>query len=725
LNPLVLLPFALLGVPFTPTIFEIFKRKDKGPKEIPEQTTYEEKPDIDTPLLERAREEARVKVSGEVIRITGDASIPDGTEVKNHIVVQGNLKVGKKCHIFGSIKAFGDVDVGDYSIVEGHVLSEGTVIIGRDCVVKGVVDSLKDIILGENAVVEAVSTEKTVKVGSNAKINRRILSGASIVASLQEPQTVVEKPEKAEVGPQPQVAVQQPPAPVQPPVTVVSPPPQIPAPQVEAKPEIPFEVLDPNVGHFYFYAPTKYGKTYMVANYVIPQVQGKKRIVVVDPHAEYQFESYEVNYDKTIPQVDSDMFKTFLTFNVWADVDRIVKDMLGAITEGAGDLSIRLNVLDDNVEKLIVSEFLKRITQNTWEKPILLIVEEADKYEVTSTVTRGRHANMQVILTSTRKLMPEVFSNAHLVLGNINPALIEDYDNLAAKAVSDLGKFEFIWEKEYHDWRKFQLGKPQGKELPAPEEKPPTTPQVVEPVFGVLAPEKLAETVSVTERIFSHLEDRIRKFDEGKRGVSEEPSLGTLSPLEAKVFKTASKCGSLEEMCLRLLMDSAEVGSVLDRLVKKGFLDENFKPLKPVAQERAIPAPAEQAARPESPQAKRRVQSEGERSAQDLTAENELIEKLIASKMRDDLKSKIQVKEREAITWDKPKDILEEWERPSSSLWTPSKKEERKDSGRPAEPQKTENKKEDEKEEKTPREPKKAKKEPFNAEDALRELKEL
>jgi predicted acyltransferase (DUF342 family) len=671
------LPFILLGVPFTPTILETFKRKDKGPKEIPEQTTYEEKPDVDTPLLERAREEARVKVSGEVIRITGDASIPDGTEVKNHIVVQGNLKVGKKCHVFGSVNAFGDIEIGESSIIEGHVLSEGTIIIGRDCVVKGVVDSLKDIILEENAVVEAVSTEKTVKVGSNAKINRRILSGSSIVASLQEAQTkVVEKPEKTKIGLQPQVVVEQPLAPIQPSVTKVVPLPE------EVRPELPFEVLNPDVGHFYFYAPTKYGKTYMVANYVIPQIQGKKRIVVIDPHEEYLFDSYEVNYDKTIPQVDSDLFKTFLTFNVWADVDRIVKDMLEAVVQGTGDLSIRLNIVDDNVEKLIVSEFLKRITQNTWEKPILLIVEEADKYEVVSTVTRGRHANLQVILTSTRKLMPEIFSNAHLVLGNINPALIEDYDHHAAKEVSELGKFEFIWEKDYHDWRKFRLGKQQSEETQAPEEKKPLVPQVVEPVLGVLAPEKPVETMGITERIFSHLEDRIRKFDEGKSGVAEESNLGNLSPLEAKVFKVASKCSSLEEMCLRLLMDSTEVESVLDELVKKGFLDKNFKPIKSFTKEHVEPSFAKQVAGPENLQAApKNAPSEDERFGQEQPSEDELIEKLIESKMRDELKSKIQVKEGETIGWDQPIDILNEWEKLSSSLWGAKEKTEPSRSG--------------------------------------------
>lgn len=184
---MILLPFVLLGVPFIPTIIEALRRKDKGPKEVPDQTTYEKKPDLDLPRLERARGEARAKAPGEVIRITGDASIPEGTEINNHLVVQGNLKIGRKSNINGSVKAFGNIEIDESSTVEGHILSEGTVVIGRNCIIKGVVDSLKDIILEENAVVEAISTEKTVKVGPNARINQRILSGASIIASSQLP----------------------------------------------------------------------------------------------------------------------------------------------------------------------------------------------------------------------------------------------------------------------------------------------------------------------------------------------------------------------------------------------------------------------------------------------------------------------------------------------------------------------------------------------------------
>ena len=693
MNLLIFLPFALLIIPFIPAILEIFKRKDKGPREIPEQTTYEEPPDLEISRLERARGDARAKIPGEVMRITGNVSIPDGTEINNHLMVQGNLKIGKNSHVYGSIKAFGDIELGESTTVEGNLLSEGTVTIGRNCVVKGIVDSLKDIILKENAVVEAVSTEKTVKVGPNAKINRRILSGTSIVTFPTEAQREqVVKPEAVEPVSKPSVEkeqeqiqeiVEKPPKPL--------PPPPLP---VEEKPtvrggEIPFEVLDPKVGHLYLYAPTRYGKTYLIRNYIIPHLSSEKKIVVIDMHREYPFESYTVTYDKTIPNVENDLFKTFITFSIWGDIDGIIEDMINHVAQARGNISIRPNIVDGNVERLIISEFLKRITQIKWKTPILLIVEEADKYDVISTVTRGRHANIQVVLTSAKRLMPEVFSNAHLVLGSINPELIKNYDPYAAQAVAALGRHEFIWERDYHDWRRFRLGqKSESRSIPKPRIMEEKKEEERMPLFTIPKISKVTEeeAESVTDNIFEHLEERIKMLEEANKSQIELESLAKLTPLEEKVLEAAYNCGSKEEICLRLLMDPAEVDEVIDSLVEKNYLDKDLKPKIPLDKRRlstknADAKKAEEAASQRS-ESRRGVSPEDRQ--EDTPLGREVIEKLIASRIREGLKKKIGKKE-ESAAEEKPnrdeeailqkesrrdiKGILKEWKKVSSLLW--------------------------------------------------------
>jgi len=688
MNWLIFLPFILLFIPFIPSIIEIFKRKDRGPREVPEQTTYEEPPDLEISRIERARGDARAKIPGDVIRITGNVSIPEGTEINNHLMVQGNLKIGKNSRVYGSIKSFGDIELGESTIVEGHVLSEGTVTICRNCVVKGIVDSLKDIILEENAVVEAVSTERTVRVGPNAKINRRILSGTSIV-TFPQPKKVEEavKPEVITPASKPGIEKEQIQAPVEP-----SPKP-LPPPPVEEKPafrggEIPFEVLDPEVGHLYLYAPTRYGKTYMIRNYVIPSLGSKKKIVVIDGHREYPFESYTVSYDKTIPNVENDLFKTFITFNIWGDMEGIIEGIMNHVAQAKGNISIRPNIVDSNVERLIISEFLKRITQVRWKTPILLIIEEADKYDVLSAVTRGRHANIQVVLTSAKRLMPEVFSNAHLVLGSINPELIRDYDPYAAEAVTTLGRHEFIWEKDYHDWRRFRLGQESKGQAPSrlivSEEKerrekmpPITIPQI--------SKETKVETPRITDNIFEHLEERIKMLEESKVSGIESEGLEGLTPLEDKILKAAYTCRSQEEICLRLLMDPSEVEDVINSLIEKGYLDKDLKPKIPVARKR-LPIKEADAKQVEKPVPQSRIEEDASLKGrrEEMLPEKEIIERLIASKMREDLKKKIETKEDSAAkekpesgkvvthqktSQDDAEGMLKEWKKASSLLW--------------------------------------------------------
>jgi len=192
LNVLALLPLAALAIPIIPALIEIFRRKDKGPRQIPEQTLYEDRTIVSDriPVLEQMRARARVKATGDIIRVVGDVSIPNGAEIKENIVAHGNLRLGSKCHILGSMKAFGKIEVGEESFVEGHIISEGKVTIGRNARVNGIVDSAENIILRENALVEAVSTEKSVMLAPKAKINRRISAGVSITATPPSPTVV-------------------------------------------------------------------------------------------------------------------------------------------------------------------------------------------------------------------------------------------------------------------------------------------------------------------------------------------------------------------------------------------------------------------------------------------------------------------------------------------------------------------------------------------------------
>ncbi len=197
LDPFVLLLFALLSVLSILAVTGRFGRADGKASSASVQAVADERGDVGLPRLEQARAHARVKVVGEVLRVMGDISIPEGTELKSSLVVHGNLRLGKGCLVHGSVKAAGDTDIGEHSVIEGHVLSEGRIRIRKNSTVKGIVDSLKEIIIEENANVDAVSTESTVRLGAGAKVSGRVLSSGSIVPA--GPEQVRESPTSEKV----------------------------------------------------------------------------------------------------------------------------------------------------------------------------------------------------------------------------------------------------------------------------------------------------------------------------------------------------------------------------------------------------------------------------------------------------------------------------------------------------------------------------------------------
>jgi len=200
-----------------------------------------------------------------------------------------------------------------------------------------------------------------------------------------------------------------------------------------------------------------------------------------------------------------------------------------------------------------------------------------------------------------------------------------------------------------------------------------------------ISKETKVETPRITDNIFEHLEERIKMLEESKVSGIESEGLEGLTPLEDKILKAAYTCRSQEEICLRLLMDPSEVEDVINSLMEKGYLDKDIKPKIPVARKRLSikEADAEQV---EKPVPKSRIEEDASLKdrREEVLPEKEMIEKLIASKMREDLKKKIETKE-DSVAKEKPESgkvvirqktsqgdaegILKEWKKASSLLW--------------------------------------------------------
>ena len=204
--------------------------------------------------------------------------------------------------------------------------------------------------------------------------------------------------------------------------------------------------------HLSIIAPTLHGKTHLALNHVIPRL--RKRTVVIDVHREYPFKQHVVSYGESIPPINNQFFEMLQLQRIWHDTDRIVEALLEEL-DNSENFCIIPDILDPTAEKVIISEFLKRVTQRKWED-LLLLVEEANKYDCRSLVSRGRHAGIQAVLVSQYFPDWETVGNCRVVLGPLSPRLVEEYDPLASQAVMGLGRGEFIWELKRGTWKKFR-----------------------------------------------------------------------------------------------------------------------------------------------------------------------------------------------------------------------------------------------------------------------------
>jgi hypothetical protein len=215
-------------------------------------------------------------------------------------------------------------------------------------------------------------------------------------------------------------------------------------------------------GHLGIISPTLHGKTYLTKHYLIPRFAQNRRVIVLDPHGEYGngYEQVALRYEHTVPSSGNQLFETIQLQNLWSDASHIISQLTETLaTSKRKRVAIRLDILDAEADRMIVSDFLKRVTSRRWQPPITLVVEEANKYDCKALVSRGRHSGIQAILISQYPLDPETMTNVRIVLGPINPKLVEQIDPTIAYALLELKQGQFLWEHTKGRWRRFNYAR--------------------------------------------------------------------------------------------------------------------------------------------------------------------------------------------------------------------------------------------------------------------------
>lgn len=218
------------------------------------------------------------------------------------------------------------------------------------------------------------------------------------------------------------------------------------------------EKLRVDDGHLGIISPTLHGKTYLTKHYLIPRFAQNRRVIVLDPHGEYGngYERIPLRYEHTVPPSSNQLFETIQLQNLWSEASHVVNELIEKIASSTRKrIAIRLDILDPDADKMIVGEFLKRVTSRIWRPAITIVVEEASKYDCKALVGRGRHSGIQAVLISQYPLEAETMSNVRVVLGPINPKLAEEIDPTIGYALLELKQGQFLWEHDKGKWRRF------------------------------------------------------------------------------------------------------------------------------------------------------------------------------------------------------------------------------------------------------------------------------
>jgi len=150
---------------FVPSIWEVLKPKDKGPRKVKDAT------------LEKLGVKVR-RFDGGLVRLLGDLSLPDGFEVEESVVVEGRLSVGERCHFGKGLKVLGDVVVGCGVVIDESLVAEGDVNVLDEVVIGGSVDACGDVKLGERVFVGgSVVSGGNVELFENCEVVGGVLAG--------------------------------------------------------------------------------------------------------------------------------------------------------------------------------------------------------------------------------------------------------------------------------------------------------------------------------------------------------------------------------------------------------------------------------------------------------------------------------------------------------------------------------------------------------------------
>lgn len=219
-------------------------------------------------------------------------------------------------------------------------------------------------------------------------------------------------------------------------------------------------------------APTLFGKTrYLLKRRLIPLLETRRRIVVLDVRGEYgreeKFEQIPLQYTRTIPYVaDRESAQTFMLGHYSAiagDTASLVNSAIDRIAKSKSRrVSVGLEFADPTALAMVVTDLLKRIIMRRKRRPgIALVVEDASLYDQRALAyftANAKNAGIQAVLVTQSIFCEEIMGNLKPILGPIDPrnSWLEARMNESTRPVlAQLPEGQFLHEpKAGRGWRR-------------------------------------------------------------------------------------------------------------------------------------------------------------------------------------------------------------------------------------------------------------------------------
>jgi len=196
---LILLLLGLIVLLLAPTLIEVRKPKDKGPRKIDEKTIKEARESkhgrvkvlkqiLPENLQQILRELEGKEISAmglDTIKIRGDVKFPKEIEITKGIVVEGSLIVGERCLFGSSLKASKNITVENGVIVKGDLVTDESAYLGANVVVEGSIHAQGSVWLGANTFVGgSIVAGENVELQQNSRVAKNIFSGGGILVRI-------------------------------------------------------------------------------------------------------------------------------------------------------------------------------------------------------------------------------------------------------------------------------------------------------------------------------------------------------------------------------------------------------------------------------------------------------------------------------------------------------------------------------------------------------------